>query len=80
MTVANPGPATIDSWSVNFTFTDGQQVTQYWETELDQTGARVTAGNVAWNGTLAPGTSATFGFLGSWDGANSVPTLSCATG
>ena len=29
------------------------------------------------NGNLAAGASTTFGFLGSWTGTNSVPTLSC---
>ena len=39
---------------------------------------RVTVKNVAWNGTLAPSGSTTFGFLGSWNGTNSAPTVTCA--
>ncbi|NUT45642.1 MAG: hypothetical protein HOV86_37190, partial [Thermoactinospora sp.] len=31
-----------------------------------------------WNGSLAPGASATFGFLASWTGANTAPTPACA--
>jgi mannan endo-1,4-beta-mannosidase len=37
----------------------------------------VTARNMGYNGNLAAGASTTFGFIGSWNGTNSVPTLSC---
>ncbi len=39
--------------------------------------ATVTARNMGYNGNLAAGASTTFGFIGSWNGTNSVPTLSC---
>jgi mannan endo-1,4-beta-mannosidase len=32
---------------------------------------------VSYNGSLAAGASTTFGFLGSWNGTNSVPALTC---
>lgn len=38
----------------------------------------MTATNVSYNGTLAAGTSGSFGVLGSWNNStNSVPSLSC---
>jgi mannan endo-1,4-beta-mannosidase len=32
---------------------------------------------MGYNGSLGSGASTSFGFIGSWNGANSVPTLSC---
>lgn len=76
--VTNTGSATIAGWSVHFTFADGQQVSQLWGGELAQTGTEVWVDNEAWNGTLAPGASASFGFLATWAGTNSVPTPTCS--
>jgi mannan endo-1,4-beta-mannosidase len=44
---------------------------------ITSSGAAVTARNVGYNGSVGAGASTTFGFLGSWTGTNSVPTLSC---
>jgi hypothetical protein len=38
----------------------------------------VSVRNASWNGTVAPNGTTTFGFLGSWTGTNTAPTLSCA--
>jgi hypothetical protein len=40
----------------------------------------VTARNAAWNGSLSAGASTNFGFLASWNGSNTTPTLSCTAG
>jgi hypothetical protein len=34
----------------------------------------VTVKNVGWNGTVAAGSSVSFGFTGSWSGTNAKPT------
>jgi predicted carbohydrate-binding protein with CBM5 and CBM33 domain len=68
---------TISGWSVTLTFAEGQAITQYWSAQLSGTGPAYTAGNVAYNGSLAAGQSTNFGFLGSWNGSNSPPSLSC---
>jgi hypothetical protein len=34
----------------------------------------VTAKNVGWNAAVAAGSSVSFGFTGSWSGANAKPT------
>lgn len=79
MTVRNTGTARTAGWTVGFTLPDGQRISQTWNAELTQTGGTVTARNVSWNGALAPGAEATFGFLGSSTAAPTVPTLSCAS-
>ena len=77
VTVTNSSAAASSAWTVTFTFANGQQVTQSWNTTLSQSGATVTANNAAYNGSLAAGASTSFGFLASWNGTNAVPSISC---
>jgi len=77
VTVTNSSATASSAWTVTFTFANGQQVTQSWNTTLSQSGATVTANNAAYNGSLAAGASTSFGFLASWNGTNAVPSISC---
>jgi len=72
------GAAAITGWTVRFGFANGQQVSQFWSSTLTQAGAAVTATNLSWNGSLAPTTPTTFGFIASWSGANAIPSPTCA--
>lgn len=78
VTVKNAGTAPITGWTTNWTFT-GRQISQAWNATLTQTGAAVTARNAAWNGSLASGATATFGFISSGTGSPD-PQVSCTTG
>nr|WP_304413728.1 CotH kinase family protein [Micromonospora sp. HK10] len=71
------GPSAISNWTVTWTFANGQAVTQAWNATVTSQGAAVTARNAPFNGSLAAGASTTFGFLGSFAGTNSTPTLTC---
>ncbi len=71
------GARAITGWTAGWTFANGQRVTQSWNVTLTSSGTTVTARNADYNGRLAAGASATFGFLGSWTGTNSLPALSC---
>ncbi|GLZ58318.1 cellulase family glycosylhydrolase [Micromonospora sp. NBRC 107095] len=71
------GARAITSWTAGWTFANGQSVTQSWNVALTSSGTTVTARNAEYNGRLAAGASASFGFLASWTGTNSVPALSC---
>jgi cellulase/cellobiase CelA1 len=82
VTVKNTSTATINAWTLRFSYTAGQRVTQVWSARGGQTGADVTITNEAWNGTLAPGASTSFGFNASSTGSNPRPaafTLNGAT-
>jgi mannan endo-1,4-beta-mannosidase len=72
------GSAAISGWTVTWTYANGQAVTQSWNATVTSSGAAVTARNVNYNGTVGAGASTTFGFLGSWNGTNTAPTVSCA--
>src|SRR5262245_52453876 len=52
----------ITSWTLKWSFTAGQTVTQAWNTTLTQSGSSVTAVNVSYNGALATNASTSFGF------------------
>ncbi|HEX6519814.1 MAG TPA: cellulose binding domain-containing protein [Streptosporangiaceae bacterium] len=72
-------PAASAGWTATFTFTfaDGQQITQSWNTALTQNGAIVTAQNASYNGRLAAGAATTFGFTATWNTANTPPAVTC---
>jgi hypothetical protein len=72
VTVTNLG-APVDGWTLGFSFTAGQQLTQGWNATWTQSGSRVSATSAAWNGSLATGGSATIGFNAWWSGSNPVP-------
>jgi hypothetical protein len=78
VTVRNTGRAATRSWTVTWTFSNGQQITNSWNAATTQAGAAVTASNVSWNGAISPGGTASFGFLANWTATNAVPTVSCS--
>ncbi|WP_328710489.1 PQQ-dependent sugar dehydrogenase [Microbispora hainanensis] len=74
LTVRNSGSVPISSWTVTFTFPNGQSITQLWGGRYTQSGSTVTVTNESWNGSLEPGAATTAGFTGSWTGgANGTP-------
>ncbi len=72
--LANTGASAWSGWALGWTFPDGQSVSQLWNATHTQTGSAVTARNIGWNGTVAAGSSVSFGFTGSWSGTNGEPT------
>jgi hypothetical protein len=71
--LANTGSTAWSGWSLGWSFADGQKISQLWNADHTQSGAAVTAKNVSWNGGVAAGSSVSFGFTGSWSGANTRP-------
>ncbi|WP_460070951.1 cellulose binding domain-containing protein [Streptomyces sp. YKOK-I1] len=72
--LANTGTSAWSGWSLNWSFPNGQTVSQLWNADYTQSGAAVTAKNVTWNANVAAGASVSFGFTGSWTGTNAKPT------
>ncbi len=70
--------ASIAGWLVSWTLGTGQKITQSWNATVSTSGNAVLASNQAWNGALAPGTSTSFGFIGTWSGTNTIPALTCS--
>lgn len=63
-TITNSGSTTITSWRVEFDLPAGTTIGTYWEAQLTRSGQHHTFTNLTWNGTVAPGASVTFGFIG----------------
>jgi hypothetical protein len=76
ISIQNTGSTAISSWTLTWSFANGQAVTSLWNGTETQSGANVTVKNLGYNGTIAAGATYTgAGFNGSWNGAtNAVPT------
>lgn len=76
LVITNTGSSTINGWSLQFSFPNGQTITQLWNGSYTQSGSAVTVTNLSYNATIAPGAtlSSPPGFNGSWNGSNSAPT------
>lgn len=72
------GSAAISGWTVKWTFANGQTVSQAWNATVSNSGSAYTARNVDYNGRLGAGASTSFGFIGSWNGTNATPAVTCA--
>ncbi|MEV0198810.1 cellulose binding domain-containing protein [Nonomuraea sp. NPDC050691] len=71
--LTNTGADPLNGWALRWTFADGQHIDQGWNGAFSQSGATVTVTNPAWSPALLPGASATLGFTGTWNGANTAP-------
>ncbi|MEJ3745917.1 cellulase family glycosylhydrolase [Actinomycetes bacterium KLBMP 9797] len=64
----------VTNWSLAFDFANSaQRLTQGWNATWSQTGTRVTAASLGWNGALGTNAATSVGFTGSFSGANPVP-------
>ncbi|MBX7268714.1 cellulose binding domain-containing protein [Micromonospora sp. Llam7] len=72
--ITNTGSSTINGWTLAYSLPSGQQVTNAWNATVSQSGSSVTARNVGYNGTIAPGGTASFGYQGTLNGGYSSPT------
>lgn len=75
VTVANTGTTALGGWTVNWTFPGDQKITNLWEGYFTQTGETIAAHDFfGTNQTIAAGSSANFGFQGTWSASNASPT------
>jgi glucuronoarabinoxylan endo-1,4-beta-xylanase len=79
VTITNLGDP-LTGWTLTWSYSAGQTVTQAWNTTLTQSGAAVTARNVSYNGAVATNGTVSFGFNGSWTGSNPAPTSFAVNG
>jgi endoglucanase len=74
LTVRNDGTAAVSGWTLRWTFGGSQAITNSWNATVTQTGTAVTATNVDFNRTLAPGGTAAFGLQANYTGTAPMPT------
>jgi len=83
--ITNSG-APLNGWTLTWTFTGNQRITNGWNSQISQSGQAVTARNAAWNANLPTNGTVSFGFQATYSGSNPGPTdfrldgTACQTG
>jgi chitinase len=72
--IANAGPGTVSSWTLEFDLPTSEQISSLWEGVYTRSGTHVTVRNASWNGTIAPGGSVTVGFDVTYTGGYAAPS------
>ena len=82
ISLKNSGTTAWSSWTLTWSFADGQTISQLWNGSESQTGASVTVQNLSYNGSIAAGSTYTgMGFNGTWNNStNSVPASFAVNG
>ena len=73
ISITNTGTSTIDGWTLGFTLPSGQSITSGWNATYSPSSGQVSARNVSFNGTLAPGATVDIGFQANHTGNTAEP-------
>ncbi|MBF5033446.1 lytic polysaccharide monooxygenase [Micromonospora sp. WMMA1976] len=77
VTIMNHSTRTYSGWTANWTWPSGQTINQVWNGTLSGSGASVSVSNAAYNGSVPPEGTTTFGFTANFSGTNTLPTVTC---
>jgi hypothetical protein len=72
VTIKNLGDA-VNGWRLTWSFPAGQTIAQLWNGSFTQAAGKVTVTDAGWNGAIATGGTANFGFNGTWTSSNPIP-------
>jgi endoglucanase len=73
ITVTDSGSSAITGWTLTYTYTGNQTLTDGWSGNWSQSGETITVTNASWNGSLSAGASASIGANFSYSGTNTAP-------
>jgi hypothetical protein len=73
VTITNLGSPVL-GWTLTWSYTAGQTVTQGWNATVTQSGSAVTAVNASWDGRMATSGTASFGYSATSGSSNPSPT------
>jgi hypothetical protein len=85
-TITNQGTSAVNGWTLAFTLPAGTRVSSLWDGSYTDHAGQVTVTNDGWDATVAPGGTATIGFVTASSGTAGQPTgctingLLCADG
>jgi hypothetical protein len=76
LTITNTSSVAINGWTLQFSFPNGQTITQLWNGSYTQSGGNVTITNLSYNAVIPAGGTLNSppGFNGTWNGSNNSPT------
>jgi hypothetical protein len=73
--ITNNSASAINGWTLGWTFSGNQKISNIWNSKFTQNGASVSATNQSYNAIIpANGGKVSFGFNLSYSGSNSAPT------
>jgi hypothetical protein len=77
VTIVNNGSTALSNWVLTWSFANGQTISGSWNGAVSQSGANVTVSEQSgqsWQNIPAGGSYTGFGFNGTWNGTNAIPT------
>ncbi|QFU89138.1 glycoside hydrolase family 9 protein [Amycolatopsis sp. YIM 10] len=80
VTLKNTSAVVWNGWTLKFAFAGNEKLTHGWAATWSQKGAEVTAVNLPWNASVAPGGSVTIGFNASSSGPAITPASFAVNG
>ncbi len=73
--ITNHDSAAVEGWTLEWTFSGNQRITDIWNASYTQNGTSVTAANLSYNSAIAAkGGTVSFGFTLTYSGTNAKPT------
>ena len=72
-TIKNTGGSATSGWRLEFDLPLGDSVTNSWNGQLTSLGGHYVVTNASWNGAIAPGSTADFGFQVAYSGSLAAP-------
>jgi hypothetical protein len=72
--IGNTSTTAVSGWTLKFTFPGDQKITSDFNGTASMSGEAATLTNASYNGSIAPGSSVTVGFQGTWTNSDAVPT------
>ena len=82
LAIQNTGTTAWSSWTLTWTFANGQTISQFWNGTETQSGSNVSVASLSYNGSIAAGaTYSGAGLNGTWNNVtNSVPAAFAVNG
>jgi acetylxylan esterase len=74
ITITNTSTATVNGWALGLSLPSGQAITSGWNAAYSPSSGQVTARNLDYNRTLAPGASVSIGYQATHTGNGAAPT------
>ena len=74
LTITNTGSTTVTGWGFTFTIPSGQTITSGWNATFAPASGQITATNMSYNQTIAPGASVGIGYQASHTGNSAGPS------
>lgn len=74
LTITNRGGTAIDGWTLTYTYSGDQKLTNGWNGTWSQSGKNITVKDAGYNGKIAAGAAASTGAQFTYSGSNSAPT------